>query len=120
MIRRRYLPNSDNRTENKKNSFCALVAVRGITGTGEAAGAGEFYKGKMEKIASGCWGWDSVSVTWRKAFDATLKDPEFLADAKKSRLNADPVPAEDIEKAVSALFKLDRALAAKLKDVLYN
>jgi hypothetical protein len=39
---------------------------------------------------------------------------------KKSRLNADPVPTEDIEKAVSALFKLDRALAANLKDVLYN
>ena len=136
MIRRRYLPISDNRRENKKYFFCALVAVRGITGTGEAAGAGEFYKGKMEKIAGGCWGWDSVSVTWckaldsgdavvvlqsnRKAFDATLKDPEFLADAKKSRLNADPVPTEDIEKAVSALFKLDRDLAANLKDVLYN
>ena len=49
MIRRRYLPISDNRSENKKNFFCALVAVRDITGTGEAAGAGEFYKGKMEK-----------------------------------------------------------------------
>ena len=71
MTRHRYHPISDNRSENKKNFFCALAAVRGITGTGEAAGV-------------------------------------------------DPVPTEDIEKAVSALFKLDRALAANLKDVLYN
>ena len=114
------------------------------------------------EIAGGCWGWDSVSVTWRKAldsgdavvvlqanrrshpdlpnipqaikfaktdearkmidvgihgdsdivrtytlppgtpkdrvqllrkaFDATLKDPEFVADAKKSRLTSIPSP----------------------------
>lgn len=119
MIRRRYLPISDNRSENPKKN-CALVAVRGKTGTGEAAGVNDFYKGKKENIAGSRWGWDPVSVTWRKAFDATLKDPEFLADTKKSRPDADPVPTEDIEKAVSALFKLDRALAANLKDVLYN
>ena len=43
----------------------------------------------------------------RKAFEDTLKDPEFLADAKKSKLNVDPVPADVIEKDISALFKLD-------------
>ena len=46
----------------------------------------------------------------RRAFDATLKDPEFVADAKKSRLNVDPIPAEEIEKDISGLFKLDPAL----------
>ena len=56
----------------------------------------------------------------RRAFDATLKDPEFVADAKKSRLNVDPIPAEEIEKDISGLFKLDPGLVAKLKDVLYN
>lgn len=120
MTRHRYHPISDNRSENKKSFFCALVTVHGLASAGEGAGVDNFYKGKKEKIAGSCWGWDSVSVTWRKAFDTTLRDPEFLADAKKSRLNADPVPAEDIEKAISSLFKLDRALAANLKDVLYN
>jgi len=56
----------------------------------------------------------------RRTFDATLKDPEFVADAKKSRLNVDPIPAEEIQKDISGLFKLDPGLVAKLKDVLYN
>ena len=142
------------------------------------------------EVAGGCWGWDSVSVTWqkalasgdavvvlqasrrthpdlpnvpqaiklaktdegrkmievgihgdsdivrtytlppgtpkdrvqllRKAFDDTLKDPEFLSDAKKSKLNVDPVSVDDIEKDIAGLFKLDQGLLAKLKDVLYN
>ena len=162
-----------------------IQLVSGYKGTADvrlAAEAGE--------IAGGCWGWDSVSVTWRKAldtgevvvvlqanrknhpdlpnvpqaiqfaksdearkmidvgihgdsdivrtytlppgppkdrvqalrkaFDTTLKDPEFIADAKKTRLNVDPIPVEDIEKDIAGLFKLDPALVAKLKDVLYN
>ena len=56
----------------------------------------------------------------RKAFEDTLKDPEFLADAKKSKLNVDPVPADVIEKDISALFKLDSSMVGKLKDILYN
>jgi hypothetical protein len=56
----------------------------------------------------------------RKAFGATLKDPDFVADAKKSKLNIGPIPVEDIEKDIAGLFKLDAALVAKLKDVLYK
>jgi hypothetical protein len=56
----------------------------------------------------------------RKAFDATLKDPEFLADAKKSKLNVDPVAVEDVEKDIAGLFKLDQTLVGKLKEILYN
>ncbi|HXG52115.1 MAG TPA: tripartite tricarboxylate transporter substrate-binding protein [candidate division Zixibacteria bacterium] len=162
-----------------------IQLVSGYKGTADirlAAEAGE--------IAGGCWGWDSVSVTWRKgldsgevvvvlqanrkthpdlpkvpqaiklakteegrklievgihgdseivrtytlppgtpkdrvlllrkAFEATLKDPEFVADAKKSKLNMDPVSAEDIEKDIAGLFKLDAATVAKLKEILYN
>src|SRR5262245_57819695 len=62
---------------------------------------------------------DRVQVL-RKAFEDTLKDPEFLADAKKSKLNVDPVSADAIEKDISSLFKLDPAMVGKLKDVLYN
>jgi hypothetical protein len=56
----------------------------------------------------------------QKAFDATLKDPEFLADAKKSKLNVDPVPVEELEKEIAELFKLDQAMVGKLKEILYN
>jgi tripartite-type tricarboxylate transporter receptor subunit TctC len=162
-----------------------IQLVTGYKGTAEVRLAAE-----SGEVAGGCWGWDSVSVTWRKAldsgdaivvlqanrkthpelahvpqaikfakteegrkmievgihgdsdivrtytlppgtpkvrvqalrkaFEATLKDPEFVADAKKSRLNIDPVQADAIEKDIAALFKLDPALLSKLKDVLYN
>jgi tripartite-type tricarboxylate transporter receptor subunit TctC len=162
-----------------------IQLVTGYKGTAEVRLAAE-----GGEIAGGCWGWDSVSVTWRKAldsgdavvvlqvnrknhadlpnvpqaikfaktdearkmidvavhgdsdivrtytlppgtskdrvqalrraFDATLKDPEFVADAKKSRLNIDPVTPDEIEKDIAGLFKLDPALIGKLKDVLYN
>ncbi len=62
---------------------------------------------------------DRVQIL-RKAFEATLKDAEFVADAKKARLNIDYIPAEEIEKDIAGLFKLDPSLVAKLKDVLYN
>ena len=162
-----------------------IQLVTGYKGTADvrlAADGGE--------LAGGCWGWDSISVTWRKAldsgdvavilqanrknhpdlpnvpqaiklaksdegrrmidvgihgdsdivrtytlppgtpkdrlqilrkaFEATLKDTEFIADAKKARLNIEPVPPEEIEKDIAGLFKLDPALLTRLKDVLYN
>lgn len=159
--------------------------VTGYKGTADVRLAAE-----GGEVAGGCWGWDSVSVTWRKAldtgdavvvlqanrkthpdlpnvpqaiklakteearrlievgihadsdivrtytlppgtpkdrvqvlrkaFDATLADPEFLADAKKSRLNVEPIAVAELEKDIAGLFKLDPALVAKLKDVLYN
>jgi len=62
---------------------------------------------------------DRVQVL-RKAFDDTLKDAEFLADAKKSNLSVDPVPVDELERDIGALFKLDSGLISKLKDILYN
>jgi len=162
-----------------------IQLVTGYKGTADVRLAAE-----SGEVSGGCWGWDSVSVTWRKAldtgdavvvlqannkthpdlpnvpqaikfakgedgrklievgihsdsdivrtytlppgtpkdrvqllrkaFEATLADPEFLADAKKSKLNVDPIPVAEIDKGIAGLFKLDPALVAKLKDVLYN
>src|SRR5262245_35321948 len=162
-----------------------IQLVTGYKGTAEVRLAAE-----SGEVAGGCWGWDSVSVTWRKALDSgdavvvlqakrqthpdlsqvpqaiklaktdegrkmievgihsdsdivrtytlppgtpkdrvqvlrkafedTLKDPEFLADAKKSTLTVDPVSVDQIEKDIAGLFKLDPGLTNKLKDILYN
>ncbi|MEK7782978.1 MAG: tripartite tricarboxylate transporter substrate-binding protein, partial [Candidatus Binatota bacterium] len=54
----------------------------------------------------------------RKAFMDSLKDPEFLADAQKSRLEVDPLSGEELEKTVAGLFKLDPAVVGKLKEIL--
>jgi tripartite-type tricarboxylate transporter receptor subunit TctC len=56
----------------------------------------------------------------RKAFQETLKDPAFIAEAEKSRLGLDPVSGEELEEMVSRLFKLSPGLVAKLKDILYK
>jgi tripartite-type tricarboxylate transporter receptor subunit TctC len=54
----------------------------------------------------------------RRAFLQTLKDPEFLADAHKAKLDVEPISGEDLEKMVAKLFKLSPALIAKLKEIL--
>jgi tripartite-type tricarboxylate transporter receptor subunit TctC len=162
-----------------------IQLVSGYKGTADVRLAAE-----SGEVAGGCWGWDSISVTWRKAldageavvilqanrrthpdlpqvpqaikfakseegrkmieigihadsdivrtytlppetpkervqllrkaFDATLKDGEFLADAKKSKLNVAPVPVEELEKEIAGLFKLDAGTVAKLKEILYK
>lgn len=59
---------------------------------------------------------DRVQIL-RKAFTETLKDPDFIADAKKSRLDTDPLTGEEVEKIVHQLFKMDPALVNQLKEI---
>jgi len=54
----------------------------------------------------------------RKSFMETMKDPEFLADAKKSKLDVDPVSGEELQATISGIFKMDPALVAKLREIL--
>jgi len=54
----------------------------------------------------------------RKAFLDTIKDPEFIADTQRAKLDLDPIDGEEIQKQVRELFKLDPALVAKLKEIL--
>jgi len=60
---------------------------------------------------------DRVEI-WRKAFQETMKDNDLLADAKKARLDIEPVSGQEMEKMVAALFKLNPGLIAKLKEIL--
>lgn len=60
---------------------------------------------------------DRVQII-RKAFIETLQDKEFLAEAKKAKLDLDPVTGEEMERIISGLFKVEPALLAKLKGAL--
>ena len=60
---------------------------------------------------------DRVQII-RQAFMQTMKDPEFLADANKSKLDIDPGSGEEVEKTIVNLFKLEPRLLAKLKEIL--
>jgi tripartite-type tricarboxylate transporter receptor subunit TctC len=54
----------------------------------------------------------------RKAYMDTMKDPEFLAEAKKAKLDLNPDDGAGLERNVKEIFDLDPSLAAKLKEVL--
>lgn len=54
----------------------------------------------------------------RNAFMDTLKDPEFLVDAKRSKQDVDPVAGEEAERIVARFFNLSPAVVAKLKEVV--
>ena len=57
-------------------------------------------------------------IILRKALADTYKDPEFVADAKKARLDMAPLSGEELEKIVERTYNLDKALVAKLKEIL--
>jgi tripartite-type tricarboxylate transporter receptor subunit TctC len=54
----------------------------------------------------------------RNAFAKTLTDPEFVAEAKKSNLDINPLTGEEVKKTVDGLFNLPPATKTKLQAVL--
>jgi hypothetical protein len=54
----------------------------------------------------------------RKAFMDTMKDLEFLAEAKKAKLDINPITGDQLEKIVAGFFKLDPGILPKLKEIL--
>lgn len=51
----------------------------------------------------------------RAAFDATMKDPEFLEDAKRTALDVSPVSAADVHKLIEELYTTPDELIAKVR-----
>lgn len=56
--------------------------------------------------------------TLRRAFIDTLKDPEFLADAAKAKLDINPLDGAELERNVREVFNLDVALIPRAKEIL--
>jgi len=54
----------------------------------------------------------------RRAFDATMKDPEFLADATRTQLEITPVPGEEVEKLVTELYQTPKPVADKAAEFI--
>lgn len=57
-------------------------------------------------------------MTLRKAFMEVMKDPEFLADAKKAKLDINPLDGAELEENVKEMFNLDPTLVPKAKEIL--
>jgi tripartite-type tricarboxylate transporter receptor subunit TctC len=54
----------------------------------------------------------------RKAFMSTMRDPAFLAEAEKARLDLDPMSGEEVETLAKNYFQLDPKILAKLDQIL--
>jgi tripartite-type tricarboxylate transporter receptor subunit TctC len=50
----------------------------------------------------------------RDAFNATMKDPEFIADAKKSKLDLDPDTGEHLEALIRQIYETPKPLVEKI------
>jgi tripartite-type tricarboxylate transporter receptor subunit TctC len=50
----------------------------------------------------------------RRAFDATLKDPLFIADAKKQHLEINSMTGEELTRIVNDVINVPKALLAKV------
>ncbi|MGH6767979.1 MAG: Bug family tripartite tricarboxylate transporter substrate binding protein [Xanthobacteraceae bacterium] len=57
-------------------------------------------------------------ATLRRAFDATLKDPAVLAEAKKLGMEINPVTGRDVEALVTRMMNTPAALAQRARDAL--
>lgn len=57
-------------------------------------------------------------MTLRKAFMDTMKDAEFLADAKKAKLDINPLDGAELESSVKEVFNLDPKLIPRAKEIL--
>lgn len=57
-------------------------------------------------------------MTLRKAFMDTMKDSEFLADAKKAKLDINALDGAELESHVKEVFNLDPKLIPRAKEIL--
>lgn len=54
----------------------------------------------------------------RRAFDATMNDPAFRADAAKRRLDLDPIDGQEIQRLIDDLYKTPSAVVERVKAIL--
>jgi tripartite-type tricarboxylate transporter receptor subunit TctC len=54
----------------------------------------------------------------RKAFDATVRDPEFIAEVKKSRLDLDPEDGAYLEALIRKIYATPKSLVERIGEII--
>jgi tripartite-type tricarboxylate transporter receptor subunit TctC len=54
----------------------------------------------------------------RAAFDATMKDPQFLADAKKVHIDVAPLPGAKVQQLIEAFFSTPQATVERARQAI--
>ena len=53
----------------------------------------------------------------RRAFDATTKDPEFLADVKKQQMELSPLTGEEVATLVKRIYATPKSVVDIAKQI---
>jgi tripartite-type tricarboxylate transporter receptor subunit TctC len=56
----------------------------------------------------------------REAFAKSMKDPELLAEAKKSRMDVDPATAEELETLIKEAMNQPKEVNERVRKLLGN
>jgi tripartite-type tricarboxylate transporter receptor subunit TctC len=54
----------------------------------------------------------------RGAFDATMKDPAYLEEAKSQKMDVDPMTGEEMEKLLKTIYASPPELVQRLKTAI--
>lgn len=54
----------------------------------------------------------------RAAFNATMRDAEFAAEAKKQRLNVDPITGQELAQTIADVYKTPKDVVKRVADAL--
>jgi tripartite-type tricarboxylate transporter receptor subunit TctC len=54
-------------------------------------------------------------AAWRKAFDATMKDPAFVAEVTKAKLEVQPKSGAELAKVIGEVLSVDEKLLARAR-----
>jgi tripartite-type tricarboxylate transporter receptor subunit TctC len=54
----------------------------------------------------------------RRAFDATMRDPDFIAEAEQAKLDVDPMPGAEAQKIADSIVNTPPAVVARAKALL--
>src|SRR5438094_369088 len=99
----------------RENAVCALTRASGITSAQQWAAS----KTTVSRLYAMPPATPADRVrTLRAAFLETLRDPEFVNDAKQAKLDIDPVGGEEVERLMGELFRMPPPVLAKLKELL--
>lgn len=63
---------------------------------------------------------DERAAAIRQAFDQAWKDPDFLAEAAKAKIEVSPMSGEEAEKLIRELFAMPEGIKARLKQINEN
>jgi hypothetical protein len=53
----------------------------------------------------------------RQAFDATMKDPDFLADAARTAIDIDPIDGPAVESVLARIYATPKAVIERVKEI---